>query len=313
MTIALCLPRKNMDRISCLRANWIRENAALATAKASLRQRGQQPFLAPPRASAAPGTAKEEAWLRAREQVYGLGPPQADHHCTLCDCVLSSSIEVVDAERSLYGCLRSGHLHECRGTTEGCTETHSHSDGSITCTFSGTVVDHAIDERNPELYGPGKRDYDSSTFVQQPAALDDALSVTGIKRALPGAGVDRSVPRPKRARNLRSNAAGIRRDVHTVVSDLLFDSGERKLIDRARADDMEKRAVAIVRKMCKNSARARTRPMLHEADATYSHQMTRRARLLPLKFDSARLDYYCTALCRLWMLVAETPECVDNA
>ena len=254
---------------------------------------------------------KRDAWLRARELVYGLGPPQADHHCTLAECVGSNgSIELVDAQRLLYGCLRSGRMHECLADTDTCTESHSHTDGSITCTFSGIVIGYVIDERDPALYGPGKRNFDS-TLTQDLAKLgSDSLSGVKHERVMHA---DADEARPKRARNLRSNAAGMRRDVNTVVTDLLFNTGERRRIDSARSAEMKARAVAVVRKMCKNSARERTLPLLHEVDATYNQQMTTRVRLLPLKFDRDRMDYYCIALCRLWILAADTPYSIANA
>ncbi len=92
-------------------------------------------------------------WKRYRYQEFGFTEINRSHACrsNICGPLANDTIVLIDESLKLYGCVISGNYHACDGSrarTGGKTEckyTTLNQDGTVTCSFSGRMVDVFID------------------------------------------------------------------------------------------------------------------------------------------------------------------------
>ena len=94
-----------------------------------------------------------EKWKKYRYQEFGLNKIDESHVCKsdICGPLAKDSIVLIDENLKLYGCVISGKYHACDGMSSRngwknvCKYTTLNYDGTVTCSFSGRMVDVFID------------------------------------------------------------------------------------------------------------------------------------------------------------------------
>lgn len=92
---------------------------------------------------ASPGVVLER-WHAIRREEYGMKAIDDGHMCTVTGCVDTGSIQCVDADLALYGCINSGRHHVCN-VDRDCTQLYTTADGGVFCIFSRRFVETYVD------------------------------------------------------------------------------------------------------------------------------------------------------------------------
>ncbi len=289
------------------------------------------------------------AWMKTREQIYGLRKVDNAHICTFNSCIETDNIQMIDRSQNLYGCIVSGIYHRCKGCTDTCRNTTLDPEGCISCTFSGIGLGVKIEGR---LYGKPKTGMGRFDESAEPSTEELEIQ-NGLERALashyPGfvdgspcnvrrkhaaslgprgntdvfmeenfASITINESTSEKRKNKRrrcfldNKSASARQDIHAVIHDLLFNQSERKRIDQARVSEMELYASNAVRKFYKRHKRAKTRPNRHETEKMYCHCMNKKLRLRPLEHDPQRREKYIHIIHTIWKIIVNTPYCKEH-
>ncbi len=247
-------------------------------------------------------TAAERAWLAQRERVHGLRDVDRGHKCTAVTCGEDGSLEMVDWPTNLYGCIRSGVVHQCQGSERTCANQRVSEDGTIVCVFSGVYLGVLIDRRNPMCWGKAKTGYDL------PGASPDDEDDDGEDDADDASSGDSPFKRGARSRGSQPRRhENVYRDIRTVVEDLLYNQGERTRVDSLHVNAMRSAACATVAKYYNDCKHAKRLPRRHELESLRHREMNTRPRLGAFPYNGLRADYYAGLLMRLWTMVQGSP------
>ena len=105
-----------------------------------------------------------ERWQHMRLKELGFKTIIEGHVCSMGTCEASGSIQLIDDDLNLYGCIKSGVFHVCEASiSQSCKETYTTTEGDILCIFSKKAVSRSADST---LYGEQLMGHDSSKTLE---------------------------------------------------------------------------------------------------------------------------------------------------
>lgn len=273
-------------------------------------------------------------WLKFRNEVYGRSNIDKDHACTY-RCALSDSIHLIDAALNLYGCIESGKYHFCEPENLNCPHTMLNKDGTFTCIFSGIDMGVLIDDNMYKKADTGtdhhnnechefeelkmerllKKKSDLSLSLNDNISIPDVDEEEGeysIYNWVDSSATKRKQKKQQRKSLTKINDSNLRKDIESIIYDLIYNSSERIRIDKKRVREMKKSAINTIHKYYKKCKRNKSRPIRHYIEKIYDNQMNKKRRMRPLKLDRTRLLYYSNVIINLWKIIINTDYCAKN-
>ncbi len=284
------------------------KNIQRTVAAKGVRGAPERNFTIPPNATDVANAKK--AWLERREQVHGLKGVDQWHKCTVSTCSDDGSLEMIDRGTNLYGCTRSGIVHQCRGSEGTCTTQCVSKDGTIVCVFSGAYLGALIDRRNPMCWGKARTGYD---LPEANHDNEDGESFCVANETNQGYSPARKIGREARKGVQPRLSENALRDMETVIEDLLYNSNERVRVDSHHKNTMETVARASMRKYYTDCTRARRLPSRHKLENLRCREMTTKPRLAVFPYNGLRVRYYAGLLMHLWTKVQRSPGRVKKS
>lgn len=292
-----------------------------------------------------------ERWMKYRREINGFTDIISTHVCEFNLCVKTKRIQLINLAESLYGCIYSGIYHICKENRSSCNNLTNNEDGIIICTFSGVEIEKKIEENRygrpkkdyhifDEGSSPSKAEIEIENQMRESMEKESIMSdINQENIPKPSSLINsklnktslfieeefkeiESSPALSRRNNSNnktqrqcffdSNLQNIRRDISSVIYDLLYNENERKRIDNYNVKQMKEHAKNSIRKYYKRHKQSRSHPFRNDLENLYDCSLTKKMRLQPLKYDRRRLDYYVQLICNLWRLIIKTPYFLEN-
>lgn len=259
------------------------------------------------------------------ENLRSESSPYSEDHVCSDSCSKQGNIERIDRINKIYGCKFGRIPHICYGDPSNCRLVEYNADGEAVCIFSGAVL---YPSTVSDLYGKGERGITKDLTGK--ASLEEIEISELLNKNL--AGIEYNLNWSNRVfkpfeqfEEFKDTDKNITRkyvlkdrtqinlsEIRFIITDLLFNMGERNRINKKYQRTRVKRAKDAYRQYLKERKRRNLAPTKHRIITIISAYLRDTSYLQLIDYDKPSIEFFQRLILNLWFAIKQTPYFLNN-